>query len=76
MPTCELNQTCPFLNDPTICDMPELIKQFKTTYCLEDNTNCARHTIFRVLGRNAVPKLMMPNQLEWAKQILLDAKNT
>jgi hypothetical protein len=75
MPECELNQTCPFFNDAIVCDLPELIKQLKHTYCLGNNTQCARYSIFRVLGRNAVPKSLMPNQHEWAKQILLDAKN-
>jgi hypothetical protein len=75
MPGCELNQACPFFDDSTIRDMPELVKQIKTVYCLGDNTMCARHNIFRVLGGEAIPKSLMPNQHDWAKQILLDAKS-
>jgi hypothetical protein len=75
MAECELTQTCPFFNEPTICTMSELVKQLKTTYCLGDNTKCARFGLYKALGRKVVPKLMLPNQHDWARQILRDNKS-
>jgi hypothetical protein len=75
MPECEIIQTCLFFNEPAVRDMPGLVKQLKTTYCLGDNTKCARHKVYKALGRQAIPKLMLPDQYDWAQQVLRDAKS-
>ena len=53
--------------------MPDLVKKLKSKYCLSDNSQCARLLVSRQLGREKVPVLLMPHQLDWAKQLLYDA---
>jgi hypothetical protein len=69
MADCELINTCPFFNDQ-MADMPSMSTIIKDRYCMGSNTLCARHMIFRVLGRESVPKDLYPSQVERADEIL------
>lgn len=69
MAECECLAGCGFYHDK----MP--IKSgigtiYKKNYCLGDNTNCARHMVFKKFGKGTVPTNLYPNQIDRAKLII------
>jgi hypothetical protein len=76
-PACETTeQQCPFLDQ---CDFihenatktPELIRRIQSHYCTKtDYCRCARFQLCKLLGADAVPPLMLPEQIDWARQII------
>lgn len=68
MADCELVATCPFFNDQ-MAEMPSMAGIIKERYCRGSSTLCARHMVFRSLGRAAVPKDLYPSQIERADEI-------
>lgn len=71
MADCELLETCIFFNDH-MTDMPTMSGIIKQRYCRGSNAQCARHLVFRRLGRDSVPADLYPSQLERAEQIVGD----
>ena len=69
MTVCECLETCPFFNDK-MQSMPVMSDMYKRNYCKGDFENCARHMIFKALGKPAVPVDLFPNQLDKAKAII------
>jgi hypothetical protein len=69
MANCELIEKCLFFNDK-MKDMPGTAEMFKKRYCKEDNSNCARHVVFKALGREKVPPNLFPNHLDEAKKLI------
>ncbi|MDZ4167765.1 MAG: hypothetical protein U1E08_08730 [Coriobacteriia bacterium] len=69
MAECECLKTCPFFNDQ-MAEMPSMSSIIKQRYCMGSNVHCARHMVFRVLGRDAIPKDLYPSQVERADEIL------
>lgn len=69
MADCELMTTCAFFNDQ-MADMPSMSNIIKERYCKGSNVMCARHMVFRVLGRDVVPKDLYPSQVERADELL------
>ena len=69
---------CPYLDR---CDLiqnhvehlPGLIDRFKARYCLKRPFACSRRWIWDFLGAEKVPELMMPQQRDWAEQLLFEA---
>lgn len=72
MADCECLSGCPFFND-RMASAPATANLFKKTYCQGDNTNCARHVVFKALGKPNVPGDLFPNQLDRAKNIVSKA---
>jgi hypothetical protein len=68
MADCELIDTCLFFNDQ-MADMPSMSNIIKDRYCRGSNTLCARHMVFRKLGREKVPSDLYPSQLERADEL-------
>jgi len=66
---CELTQNCIFFNDK-MADMPSTAEIFKTIYCREDSSKCARMMIVRSLGRERVPADLFPNQADKAEGMI------
>ncbi len=66
---CECLPGCPFFHDK-MENKPALANLMKKQYCQGDATDCARHRIFEVKGKDAVPSDLFPNQTERANQIL------
>jgi capsular polysaccharide biosynthesis protein len=73
MADCRFLEKCPFFNAPEVADRLHLINHLKTTYCHNDFENCCRYWIATTLGREHVPALMMPDQMDWARQILQES---
>lgn len=69
MSECECLGTCPFFNDQ-MAEMPSMSNIIKERYCRGSNAHCARHMVFRVLGKDAVPKDLYPSQVERADEVL------
>jgi len=42
---------------------------YKKYYCLNDNSRCARYMVFMKLGRESVPKNLLPNMIEEVNKI-------
>ena len=72
MAECECLSGCPFYNDKMDSEKG-LGAFYKKTYCLGDNTSCARHMVFKRLGKEKVPERLFPNNVEQAKKILAAA---
>ena len=69
MANCEFLEGCLFFNDK----MPGesgLGAMFKKTYCLGDNSNCARYIVAKQLGRKSVPVNLYPNMKERAENLV------
>ena len=73
MADCKLLSTCPFFNNQTVSDSPEVVEVLKKRFCRGDNSGCARFMIFQRLGREKVPENLFPNNTDWAERILRDA---
>ena len=72
MTDCECLVTCPFFNDQ-MADMPSMSNIIKQRYCKGSNTQCARHMIFRTIGREQIPLDLFPSQIERAEEIIAAA---
>ena len=73
MTDCECLTTCIFFNDK-MADMPSMANIIKQRYCRGSSTHCARHMIFRNLGKEAVPADLYPSQVERAEELLAAAR--
>ena len=72
MAECEMLPGCPFFHDK-MQDYPFAAEHMKKTFCLGDNSDCARHRIRVGLGKEAVPNDLFPNDSTRADGILADA---
>ena len=51
--------------------MPELVNRIQDHYCSKAAyCQCARFRIYQSLGTAATPPLMLPEQIEWSRQII------
>ncbi|MFZ9023344.1 MAG: hypothetical protein ACO3BO_01210 [Anaerohalosphaeraceae bacterium] len=67
---CALMDTCAFLRENRTT-MPELVERIQDTYCTKPaRSECARFKIAQSVGTEKVPPLMLPEQVEWAQQII------
>ncbi len=71
-------QPCPYLETCSlICNhrdkLPGLIDRFMARYCYKNHQACSRRWIREFLGAEKVPDLMMPQQRDWAEQLLFEA---
>ena len=71
MAECECIAGCPFFNDK-MADMPGTASLFKKNYCSEggDFEHCARHIVFKALGKPSVPADLFPNQVDRAMSLI------
>jgi len=69
MAKCECLPKCPFFNDK-MADKPAMANLLKETYCLGDNSKCARHQVFLSAGGENVPADLYPSQNYRVEEIL------
>ncbi len=69
MAECECLGGCLFFNDQ-MKDMAGVAVLFKKRYCLGDNSQCARHMVFKQLGKSCVPADLYPNNVDRVRLIL------
>lgn len=67
---CSFLGECAFIRENQTT-MPKLVARTKHNYCLQPAYCwCARFKVGRTLGIGAVPPLMLPGQLNWARQVI------
>ena len=71
MAECELLKGCIFFNDRMKVSV-ELTEMYKRRFCLGNNSECARYTVFKTLGRENVPVDLFPNMFERVKKIIAE----
>jgi hypothetical protein len=64
-----LFETCVFYN-VRLDAMPVDAGILKEMYCRSDNSDCARFVAYKVLGRGAVPRDLLPPQLSRALELI------
>lgn len=69
MADCELIQGCIFFNNK-MQGMPATAELLKNRYCKGAFTTCARHMVFKAMGRPSVPPDLFPQQTEIAEEII------
>jgi hypothetical protein len=69
MADCELIQGCIFFNNK-MQNMPATAELLKKRYCKAAFTTCARHMVFKALGRPRVPPDLFPLQTEIAEKLI------
>jgi hypothetical protein len=55
-------------------ELEKVAELFKKYYCRGDNTECARHMIFKELGKESVPGDLAPDKFGRANQLISFAK--
>ena len=70
MQECEYIDTCKLFSDENTSRMPKLVDMFKNKFCTADFKLCARYQVASNIGREHVPLLLIPPQIDWAWQII------
>ena len=70
MKTCRYLEGCAFFNAPSTQGIQILTDQLKKDYCQGQFDTCARFQVATQLGKEHVPELMLPTQLQLAEMIL------
>jgi hypothetical protein len=66
---CELIQGCIFFNNK-MQNMPATAELLKKRYCKGAFSTCARHMVFKAMGRPRVPPDLFPQQTEIAEDLI------
>lgn len=67
---CPFLSLCNFVRDNKT-KFPDLVARIQNNYCSKPACcRCARFRIYQILGADGVPLLMLPDQTEWARQIV------
>ena len=67
---CPFVDSCAFLLENRT-KMPELVERIQDTYCTKPACRkCGRFQVSQSVGLEKVPPLMLPEQVEWAQQII------
>lgn len=74
MAECELFKQCPFADERRPADGCGIVCRSK--YCRGNPDACARHLVFKSLGRSAVPNDLQPHMLDRARRMVRDKSLT
>jgi hypothetical protein len=67
---CPFLVQCNFIRENRT-KMSELVARIESRYCTKSACcRCARFRVAQVLGPVAMPPLMLPEQIDWARQII------
>jgi len=69
---CPYHEKCPMFGNQICTEFPPLSEKLKDQYCRGDFELCARKYVRDTVGKELVPKMMLPQQYDWARQILSD----
>jgi hypothetical protein len=67
---CPYHEKCPMFGNQICTEFPPLSEKLKDQYCRGNFESCARKCIRDTVDKESVPKLMLPQQHDWARQIL------
>ncbi len=59
--TCELASNCPYFG-AGMKAKPQTAAMFRARYCRGHQSQCARYEVYELLGRDAVPVELAPNE--------------
>jgi hypothetical protein len=76
MPECEQLKDCPYFQNAIFDEIDGMREVRQQKYCRGDNSMCARYMIFKALGKEYVPKNLLPSQVEEAKKIIEQNKQS
>ncbi len=71
MPDCECLEGCPYFESDVMKEIDTMAKMRQEQYCKGDNSKCARYMVFKALGKENVPRDLLPFQVEKAKEIVV-----
>ena len=66
---CVLHGKCKVISDNRV-DMPDFTRHLEDYFCKQTCHQCARFQVYEALGLDAIPALMLPDQYDWARQII------
>lgn len=72
MGTCEYFNSCALFEIDAINCNDRVRTRLQNEHCQNNWDQCARYMVWSKLGLDCVPALMLPNQKEWARQVLAD----
>jgi hypothetical protein len=70
MADCECLNGCLFFNDQ-MKSMGSIKQMMKKRLCQGDNRTCARHMVFKALGKPHVPPDLFPNEIDRAAALIV-----
>ena len=70
MADCECLPRCAFFHGRMAVSVPSVAEMMKQRFCLGDSSGCARHIVFKKLGKDRVPPDLLPNQAELASRLI------
>ena len=76
MPDCECLKDCLYFKSAIFDEIDGMREIRQQKYCKGDNSTCARYMIFKALGKEYVPKNLLPSQVEKAKEIIEQNKQS
>jgi hypothetical protein len=69
---CVYHEKCPMFGNQICTDYPTLSEKLKDQYCRGNPELCARKRVREAINKEAVPQLMLPQQYDWAQQLLTE----
>jgi hypothetical protein len=75
MADCPNLITCPFFIGK-MENMPAVSSYLKSQFCQRDYQTCARYMVFQVLGKQAVPADLFPNEPKRAYALISKANSS
>ena len=69
MKSCCYLKGCAFFSKINTMD-DDVAGFFKETFCLVENSECARRKVAETVGRDYVPESLYPNELNRAEEII------
>jgi len=69
MADCECLAGCIFFNDQ-MKGLESITTLMKSRLCQGDNSACARHMVFKALGKPRVPPDLFPNEVDRAQALI------
>lgn len=74
MADCPKKDVCTLLTDKTFQKMPGLLQRFRQNFCDSEFALCARYQVAAECGDAVIPEPMLPTQIDWARQLILESK--
>lgn len=74
MPECECLKNCPYFESGPASEISAVGKMRREEYCQGDYSKCARYMVFKALGREKVPRDLLPFQVSRAEELINKSK--
>jgi len=69
MPVCDFTENCVFFSEHMF-DKSLLVNTYKTNYCWNNFSSCARYIVRKALGSDSVPLDLYPHNNDRAAKII------